>query len=183
MIIGLHGKIQAGKTTAFEALQEEFKAKEFRFADGIKEMIASLLGCSVKALDNQVFKSRQIPWLKEGITPRVLMQTLGTEWGRNLIDEDIWVKSTLQKIEDYQKAGGGMAVITDVRFPNEFKALDERKDAFLIKIDRPGVDRSDPIHQHISETALDHLPSEAFDGYVVNNCDIEEFKRRIIFLV
>jgi hypothetical protein len=45
------------------------------------------------------------------------MQTLGTEWGRNLIADDLWVKSAIRR------AGDLRTVITDVRFPNEMEAV------------------------------------------------------------
>ena len=54
-----------------------------------------------------------ICWM--GRTPRYAMQTLGTEWGRDLISPNIWVnivKHDILKIK-------GDVVIDDCRFPNE----------------------------------------------------------------
>jgi hypothetical protein len=53
-----------------------------------------------------------------GITPRRLMTSLGTDWGRNMIGDDLWLR-----MADYwlqlQRRFSARVVILDVRFENE----------------------------------------------------------------
>jgi len=64
-------------------------------------------------------KEQSIEWL--GKSPRELMQTLGTEWGRSLIHQDIWLRVAEQNLaflaETHDTASG--FVITDLRTENE----------------------------------------------------------------
>lgn len=172
MIIGIHGKLEAGKTS----LTSHFVAqgfKELLFADGLKGMICALLGCSRPQLEDHTFKNTEVPWL--GITPRTLMQSLGTEWGRG-VDEDLWVRRTMNEAGAYPNV-----VISDMRFPNEFEVV-RRAGGRTIKIVRD-IDRSGPQHQHPSETALDHLPDYAFDYRVENNGTLEDLKQAANYII
>lgn len=67
-------------------------------------------------------KNLEIPLL--GKTGRHCLQSLGSEWGRKLIHEDIWVKCMEQEILD---AGDHTPIIIDdLRFDNEAKMLKEQ---------------------------------------------------------
>jgi hypothetical protein len=113
------------------------------------------------------------------LTPRLLLQLLGTEAGRQIIHPNIWVNALFA---DYKKIaynwdcdgnttveGYPNWIITDVRFPNEAKAIKDRG-GILIRINRPQyldnglVIRKD---EHLSETALDDY--DGFDYVIENN--------------
>lgn len=81
------------------------------------------------------------------MTPRKLLQLLGTDIGRNLIHQDIWVNSTLNEIKN---SNADVAVITDLRFKNELEKLQELQTVF-IRINRKNTEKN----THISETDLD----------------------------
>lgn len=51
-----------------------------------------------------------------GRTPRYLMQTLGTEWGRRMVGEDVWVEAVRHQILG---SGAQTILIDDLRFNNE----------------------------------------------------------------
>jgi dephospho-CoA kinase len=63
-------------------------------------------------------------------------------------------------------------IITDVRFPNEFKAIKERN-GMLIKVIRD----TGKVSAHISETALDY--ENRWDCVIDNNGTIEELKVKV----
>ncbi len=64
---------------------------------------------------------------------RKFLQWVGTEWGRAQ-DNDIWVKKALEKLDNHQNF-----FVSDLRFPNEVKAL--RKQGFvLVQLIRPDVE-------------------------------------------
>lgn len=47
------------------------------------------------------------------------MQTVGTEWGHDMIHRDLWVKVVEQKIRQVRREGATGVVVSDVRFDNE----------------------------------------------------------------
>lgn len=105
-------------------------------------------------LENQEFKNKKLSsewgvWgEKNTLTPRKLLQIIGTEAGRKLIHPDIWVNSLFSSYKE-----GLNWVITDVRFKNEAQII-KNKGGILIKITREELlSNSTP---HISETALDN---------------------------
>ena len=93
---------------------------------------------------------------------RALLQRLGSEVGRNLLGEDVWVDLTLKHAPD-----GSKIVVTDCRFPNEAAAI-KRLGGQMWRVSRPGTA---PVNAHPSETALDDYP---FDHYFENDSTIAE---------
>lgn len=73
-----------------------------------------------------------------GCSPRYAMQTLGTEWGRNTIGEDLWLRAW------EATRPPGPVVMDDVRFLNE-AAYARKLGAVLIRIIRPNL-RSTDMH-------------------------------------
>ncbi len=114
MIIGLTGPARSGKDTVARFLAQEHGFEFTSFAAPIRQFVANLCGISVGTLEGM--KDIEHPIFEK--SPRVMMQTLGTEWGRNLIHPEIWAKIVEQKILD-NKAHNTPLVVTDVRFDNE----------------------------------------------------------------
>lgn len=50
---------------------------------------------------------------------RILLQLLGTEWGRNTISEDMWVNIIRPRIDKTLEIPNTVVIVDDVRFPNE----------------------------------------------------------------
>jgi hypothetical protein len=92
---------------------------------------------------------------------RRLLQRLGTEAGRDILGENIWVDTA------FSRAAGGRLVVTDVRFPNEAQGIRDRG-GLVIRIERPGVG---PRNDHPSETSL---IGYAFDHVIDNSGSIED---------
>jgi hypothetical protein len=173
MIIGISGRMQVGKSTLAEMLRTGFKEKkgiEFgikSFADILKEMTCVLLKCTRADLENAEFKEKVIMQSPDGeITPRKVMQLLGTEFGRKLIHHDLWVDTTLQ---GYTESDNW--IIPDVRFPNEFRGVSKRG-GFNIRIYRyTGLDAF-----HESELAMNHIKDHEFQWVIHNNDTLDELK-------
>lgn len=112
MIFGITGPAGSGKSLAAEYLAVNYGYTKAAFADPIK----SMLKIGLRLSDDQVnglLKSELDE--RYGVTPREMMQTLGTEWGRGIC-ENIWVTVAEQHIRDNQ-------AWQDVRFENEARMI------------------------------------------------------------
>ncbi len=131
-------------------------------------------------------------------TPRLLLQLLGTECGRDILHPNIWVNALMgDYVHKYYNTHGQEVargnyedfvnnsdserprkklpnwVITDMRFPNELEAV-KRRAGITIRVERDYVLRGadeDPKKQHESETALDKAE---FDYTIYNTGTVEE---------
>lgn len=106
----------SGKDTAALALKKTHE--RMAFADPIKEMLITGLALQPAEVYGGTGVDRNAPvsWL--GKSPRELMQTLGTEWGRQRVNEDLWVKVMARRV-NWAKQAGKMVAITDGRMENE----------------------------------------------------------------
>jgi hypothetical protein len=103
-----------------------------------------------------------------GKSPRELLQTLGTEWGRNLVNEDLWLILARQKL---LSMGPGM-VVSDVRFDNEAEWV-RKLGGRIIHVKRDSADR---VRQHASEVGVTY---EAGDGVILNNGALQDLQQAV----
>lgn len=167
MIIGFCGNARSGKSEAAKVCEEMFGFKQFSFAEPIRNFMIDFLALSgLKELD----EIKEIPhFLLGDKTPRVAMQTLGTEWGREMIDSNLWVRRciTMAQREKY-------AVISDVRFDNEAKAIIE-SGGFIFKIERPDGNIIKTAN-HSSEKGID---TGYISGTILNEGELYNYKQTI----
>ena len=127
------------------------------------------------------------------LTPRRLLQLLGTECGRDIIHPNIWVNALMSEYKWINNPNGILRnmvapnwIITDMRFPNELKAVKDRG-GITIRVNRYPLIINTPketVHltqedyneirkvvEHPSETALDNAE---FDYTIDNNGTIED---------
>jgi hypothetical protein len=120
-LIGLTGQAGSGKDTVADFLCETHGFVQIAFADPIRAGLKAMFGLTDDYFTDRKLKERTVPWI--GRSPRELMQTLGTEWGRKLINRDIWISLAETKVKqllyapDYLHVSG--IVISDVRLENE----------------------------------------------------------------
>lgn len=115
-LIGITGPAQAGKSTVARYLVEHGFA-EVSFAAPIKRAIATAFDLDIRDLERPDYKEADLPWL--GKSPRFLLQTLGTEWGRKLVAPDLWLILAARRIEHARAFGHPGVIVSDVRFDNE----------------------------------------------------------------
>lgn len=92
-------------------------------------------------------------WYPRYITPRVALQTLGTEWGRTLC-ADIWVKACIDRIVQQPEYNW---CISDLRFNNEANYL-RKVGGKVIRLTRASNERAS-VHQ--SEREIYELDVDA----------------------
>lgn len=102
-----------------------------------------------------------------GCTMRVFLQRLGTEFGRELINPDIWTNTWISSTHTHLEAGR-IVVADDVRFTNEVEAI-KALGGVMIHLSRPDAPASN-ILGHPSEGGLDSYKS--FDRFIVNDGDM-----------
>lgn len=158
-VIGLYSSVPAsGKTTVADILIREHGYTHLAFASPLKAMIRSFLhscGYSSTVIDHFLSpqgKEVELPGLHR-CTTRHLMQTLGTEWGRNCITPDVWAKLWHRRASQLITQGHRI-VSDDVRFPEE-AALIHSLSGELWRISRPAHNASPEVVAHSSEGALE----------------------------
>ena len=181
-----------------------------KYADKLKEIVCLLIGCTREQLEDINFKNKELgeewwyyinpidmltmhPYTRYKnhfedkflikLTPRLLLQYLGTEAGRDVIHPNIWCNALfadyklLEQLPNNDKALSDYKpkysypnwIITDVRFPNEADAILER-DGILIRLTRT-TEVSEEVANHPSETALDNYKKFTF---TIDNKGTEE---------
>jgi len=144
-IIGITGPAQCGKDTVADYIIDKRPAyRKTSFADPMKEMLCSGLGLTYEQLHGSL---KDVIDVFYNCTPRHMLQTLGTEWGRDIIDGDIWIKAMEYRLSDI----GGTFIIPDVRFENEAEFV--RKHGRLIHI-RGRDDNIEAGANHVSESGV-----------------------------
>jgi hypothetical protein len=157
------------------------------------EKFAQLVAPDVKWTNPAVLLSR---WFERsqkhaleqgGVSPRYLLQTLGTEWGRH-IDANMWVNFSVRAAtsvllgQPYHYAEGfavdavadppPLAVITDGRFPNEVLRV-RQAGGVVVLIECEGsntaASQAAGVQGHASETSLSKIPLNWFDAVLAND--------------
>lgn len=137
MLIGVVGFIGSGKGTVGDLLEQRGFIKD-SFAKPLKDACAVMFGWPRDLLEGDTEESRN--WREQPddfwsermgkkFSPRLALQLLGTEAGREVFHKDIWVNSLLKR------AGDKNVVITDVRFKNELKFI-QKNNGIVIRVKR-----------------------------------------------
>lgn len=167
---------QQGKTTAGRFLADNYDYVRVSFADPLRKMLERLLSSvGLSKLEVSYFmnegKEQEIPVI--GTSFRQLARTLGTEWGRDCIDQSLWVNVFASKVKRLHSP----VCVDDLRFPNELEAL--RGMGFvLVRIQRDNL----RVDSHRSDTALRDF--DEWDHVIVNNGTLEQLcseVRRVAF--
>lgn len=129
-LIGVMGLIGSGKGAMADYLVKTKGFKRLSFADPVKDAASAIFGWNRAMLQGDTEESRK--WreekdafwstvLERPFSPRIALQEIGTEVGRNYFHPDIWLKNLEKKILD--DAGHSNFVIDDCRFPNEIQLI------------------------------------------------------------
>jgi len=127
------------------------------------------------------------------LSPRVMLQHLGTEWGREAADENIWVDCMIRTAQsvlageqydrrigltgfDPRKTSPVGVVVSDVRFHNELEAI-RNAGGKLVRVRRPSTDKAAKntgIAAHASEMQQKQFKDGQFDSILENIGTVED---------
>ena len=174
-LVALTGAAGCGKTTIGRALIDAWSingdcVSPLSFAMPLRDMVASLLRCVPDLGDEDI---QHLLYTQEGKatpvaalggkTPRQILQTLGTEWGRAHLGSAVWsdlgVAWALRLLRD----GVDAVIFDDARFAEEALAI-RAAGGVTVRLVRPGAD---PVatHGHASEAGI---PADLIDLDVIN---------------
>jgi len=168
-VIGLYSPApQQGKSTVAEYLRNSYGYSIVSFATPLKRMASQMLhglGYSPAEIDGFLTEGKSIRLAEIGVDTRHILQTLGAEWGRNCIHPDLWVFMWQRQVKHILDLGG-LVVVDDVRFQNEYEALRSmHPDTQFWRIQRD----PDPAKAgHISEGFAENNSRVHFDAWINN---------------
>uniref|UniRef100_A0A6C0JX24 Deoxynucleoside monophosphate kinase n=1 Tax=viral metagenome TaxID=1070528 RepID=A0A6C0JX24_9ZZZZ len=127
MLIGLVGFAGSGKNTVANILKEEYNFQQSSFATKLKDIVAILFNWPRDLLEgiteeSRIFRETKDEYwsniLERDVTPRFVLQYIGTNIFRVHFHSDFWIHSLFSEL-DLTKNN----VISDVRFRNEILAI------------------------------------------------------------
>lgn len=152
-LIAISGVKGSGKSLTAEAIKELASpnvVKRLSFALPMRLMLVSLGVPSENVFGDQQAKNEPLEAFG-GVTVRHLLQTLGTDWGRNMINPNIWVNAAQRMIQD-----NVTCVFDDLRFPNE-ACMIRQNGGLIISVRCQGAEEQ-AKDQHESEAHYASLP-------------------------
>jgi hypothetical protein len=134
-IIALCGRAQHGKSTLARQIAAYYGAENVAvtaFATVPKRMLR-VFGLTEDELRGNSKGTPRV--ILGGQTPRYAMQTLATEWGRNMLYDEVWVDAWERDLVELAKP---IIVVEDVRHEPEIDRLEELG-ACLVEVFRPDL--------------------------------------------
>jgi len=179
-LLGLYGYPGSGKDAAAKVLVRE-GWRRVAFADPMKEMLIAIDPWIDVYREDMVYAYRlstliekhgSLESVKRGYREvRRLLRKLGTEAGRDILGQNIWVDAADDRIKEAWSEGVDV-VVTDVRFPNEAKLI-KTLGGYLAEVARPG-------HQDNGHVSESHYASFPRDVLFYNGGTKREFCEQIL---
>jgi len=172
-LLGISGYAGAGKDALADLLVEHFGFVKMAFADPMRDIASAIDPVVGWVHDGPVRYNDAVEFHGyddakfEYPEVRQFLQRLGTEGGREILGENIWVDTGLGRAQAHRRV-----VFSDMRFQNEAEAI-KAAGGRTVRVERPGVG---PANDHTSEH---DLAKWAFDLYVNNNGTVGEMVPRL----
>lgn len=177
-IVAICGGKRSGKDSVAQALVQAYGYEHVKISHRLKVACNAMFGFTYDQLETELKEQIDVNW---GVTPRRVMQYLGTEVMQYQLPQGLpeiksgnlgrcfWIHSTIADINQYPYK---KYVISDLRFHHEVDILREHK-ALIIKVNRPHL-MSD---SHASETEYKDIAAD----YEVNNAfsTVEELRAHV----
>lgn len=170
-VISLSGKAGTGKDWVFENYLRPAGYHRWALADHFK----------IWAVGRGLATYEEVFYTKPPHVRKALQQ-IGTEEGRMIYGESVWLDTTWAWMNHLANTWGiEKFCITDARFPNEVEYIQSRG-GLVFRIVAPEREASNELTPeaklHISETALDDFPLEKYNGILYN--DIKDNRSKVL---
>lgn len=166
-IVGITGKAGSGKSTAAKELIR-LGWVNVKMAGALKDMMRAI-GLTDDHIEGDL---KEVPcYILSGRTPRYAMQTLGTEWGRDIMSNDLWVNIAEYRAKSWMENGFDV-VVDDIRFQNEADMIRNLGGIIVGIIGRGGISSS-----HSSENGVNP------DFSITNDNSIDRFLNDIRYIL
>lgn len=193
MIIGICGFKGAGKGEVAKVF-EKHGFTRLSFASPLKDIVSTSFNLDRNLLEGNTEESRQ--WRDKPcsewqhlagqgifqndkvITPRIILQRMGTDLYRNHITQSFWLDLMLNKVRKLEEEAEFIdmefkgVVIDDARFVNELDICD-----FTIRVERFNYSGEEILNMHISET--DHL-TFFVDKTIQNKSTLSDLEEQVV---
>ena len=171
MLIGITGPAFSGKDTIATILCWSHGFSCEAFADPLRDGLSALFGLLPHHFDAK-HKETVVEWI--GKSPRELLQTLGTQWGRDLVNRQIWCRHMHRRLQEYQDNWAASVVIPDVRFVDEARFIHSHG-GVIWRVIRPGAETT----AHSDHTSEQELQRIVADSLLINDGTIQELQRAV----
>lgn len=202
-VIGVCGFIGSGKGTVGDILVNDYGFKKISFADRLKDSASTLFGWPRSLLEGDTKASREWReqpdafWTQElgrEITPRLVLQLMGTDCMRKGFDDNVWVLIVKQQIQQNPEKN---YVIPDVRFFNERKVIHDLG-GHVWRVDRgeppAWIDKAISDNRYDTTWMTDHPEvhesewrwidyDSEFHAVIKNDGSLEELKAKVHSLI
>lgn len=194
MIVGVCGRIGSGKGTFADILVETHNFQKLSFADPLKDCVASMFSWPRHLLEGDTVESREWRehpdefWTGElgyTVTPRLVLQQVGTECMRQGFFDGVWVSLAKQTLKTYPYTDW---VIPDVRFPNEIEMI-RNQGGVVIEVQRGEMPEWVDEYKTKGVEPEDIHPSEwqwlngTIDLIIANNGSLDNLKNQALNLL
>lgn len=169
-VIGLTGGRNVGKDTFADILECKSITARYSFARPLYEMLETLLGDKIpmKTLPNgRVTYDKDAIIEPYGCNLRHFLCTLGTDWGRKMIDDNIWVfkaEEWFNQLADKEQLE--YVIFTDVRYDNEAFLVADKLGGKIVKVSCQEAAMCSWAHKkYDSDRGIDHR----YIGGIIHN--------------
>ena len=166
-LIGLGGHKGSGKDTVAGILVSEMGWTRMAFADLLKQAAAVVFGLTDTQMNGEEKEVVDHYW---GMTPRTILQRMGTEAMRGTFGPNVWVNALRRQLPT-----DGKIVITDVRFESEMDMVRTMCGRCWLVV-RPGHDGDD----HPSEALARN--GKVWDRRIENDASKWKLYERVVRL-
>lgn len=166
-IIGFAGPAQSGKTSCALIAKRLFGYEPRAFADPIREAVQAIFRITPDELNAAKLSSAD--FRRTGLTMRQILQILGTEWGREEINPDLWIQ--IQEQRNSTEPDLTRFVYHDVRFQNELDWI-HSQGGKVIFVQRNLAGKLDT---HASEA----LNMRGYDSILFNHYDLDDLEASV----
>lgn len=176
-IIGIAGKMGSGKDYIVSKYIIPYMENMLRYKT-LQLSLADQIKVNVMTKMNRTFEEVYITKTDES---RTLLQKEGTELGRNVLGEDIWIRYLSNWIKVFNNRGIDAIILSDLRFKNEIEwvksqnglvikvVAPKRNEERLMKESNDNLEIYNKLKNHISECDLDDLDESKFDLIIKND--------------